>query len=92
MHELLKLLEKNARFKTRDLADLLAKKEVEIEGDIKDLENKGIIVGYHTIINWEASDTEICKAIIFVNCIPERDMGYDQIASRIARYPAVETL
>ena len=32
------------------------------------------------------------KAIIFVNCVPERVAGYDKIAERIGKYPEVESL
>ena len=92
MKELLRLLEQNARYETRDLADLLAEDEQSVGKQLSDLESKGIIAGYHTIINWEKADVEICKAIIFVNCIPERENGYDRIARRIAKYPEVETM
>ena len=92
MKELLRLLEQNARYETKDLADLLAEDEQSIGKQLSDLESKGIIAGYHTIINWEKADVEICKAIIFVNCIPERENGYDRIARRIAKYPEVETM
>ena len=92
MKELLKLLEKNARYETKDLAALLNEEEANVENKIKECEDKHIIVGYHTIINWERADIEISKAIIFVSCVPERETGYDRIAERIAKYPEVETL
>lgn len=92
MKELLKLLEDNAKYEVKDLAALLNEEEANVEGKIKEFEDTGIIAGYHTIINWEKADVEISKAIIFVNCVPERDAGYDHIAQRIAKYPEVETL
>ena len=92
MDELLKLLKDNARYEIKDLALLLNKDESEIEDQIRKLEEDKIIAGYHTIINWEKADVEICKAIIFVNCVPERERGYDRIAERIARFPEVEAL
>ncbi|MBR4462474.1 MAG: Lrp/AsnC family transcriptional regulator [Erysipelotrichaceae bacterium] len=92
MDELLKLLKDNARYEVKDLALLLNKEESEVEDQIRKLEEEKIIAGYHTIINWEKADVEICKAIIFVNCVPERERGYDRIAERIARFPEVEAL
>ena len=92
MRELLKLLENNARYEKRDLAALLNEEENNVEAKIKECEENGIIAGYHTIINWEAADIEVSKAIIFVSCVPEREAGYDRIAERIAKYPEVETL
>ena len=92
MYELLKLIENNARYNVKDLSALLLEEEDAVEGKIKDLEKSGVIAGYHTIINWDKSDVEISKAVIFVNCVPERDSGYDKIADRIAKYPEVESL
>ena len=92
MNELLKLLENNARYEIKDLAAVLNEDEETVKNNIKELEDKQVIAGYHTIINWEAADVEISKAIIFVNCVPERVAGYDKIAERIAKYPEVESL
>ena len=92
MNELLKLLKDNARYEVKDLALLLDEEEEEIKEQIKKLEDDRIIAGYHTIINWEKADVEISNALIFVNCMPEREAGYDRIAERIARFPEVESL
>ncbi|MBQ5804302.1 MAG: Lrp/AsnC family transcriptional regulator [Erysipelotrichaceae bacterium] len=92
MKELLNLIEKNARYETKDLAALLNEEEDQIDEQLRQLEKDHVIAGYHTIINWEKADQEITKAIIFVNCVPEREAGYDKIARKIAKYPEVETL
>ena len=92
MKELLTLLENNARFEVRDLAALLNESEEALTDEIRKLEEENIIAGYHTIINWDKADTEISKAIIFVNCVPERESGYDKIARKIANYPEVDSL
>ena len=92
MQELLSLLEKNSKYEPTDLADLLSMSEQTVTEQIKSYEKRGIIAGYHTIINWDKADIEISKAIIFVNCMPEREAGYDKIAGRLARYPEVESL
>ncbi|MBQ1308038.1 MAG: Lrp/AsnC family transcriptional regulator [Erysipelotrichaceae bacterium] len=92
MKELLNLIEKNARYETKDLAALLNEEEGQIDEQLRQLEKDHVIAGYHTIINWEKADQEITKAIIFVNCVPEREAGYDKIARKIAKYPEVETL
>ena len=92
MNELLKLIEGNARYEVKDLASLLDKEENAVSEEIKELEKNNVIAGYHTIINWEKADVEISKALIFVNCVPERVAGYDKLALRIAKYPEVESL
>ena len=92
MNELLKLLENNARCKVKDLAALLNEEEDAIREQLDEYEKSRIIAGYHTLINWEKADVEISKAYIFVNCVPERETGYDRLAMRIAKYPEVEAL
>lgn len=92
MKELLKLIENNARYDIRDLAALLNEDEEQVAKTIKGYEDDSIIAGYHTIINWDKADTEISKAIIFVNCVPEREAGYDKVAEKISRYPEVDTM
>ena len=92
MKELLTLLENNARYQVKDLAALLNEDESLIENTIREYEENNIIAGYHTIINWDRADAEISKAIIFVNCLPEREAGYDKVAAKIARYPEVDSL
>ena len=90
--KVLQLLEKNALYTPKDLADLLNEDPDLIADTVNQFEKDGIIVGYHTIINWDKADTEITKAIIFVNCVPERETGYDKVANAIARYPEVDSL
>ena len=92
MKELLRLIEKDARYEIKDLAALLNEEEMQVGEQLKQLEKDHVIAGYHTIVNWEKADQEITKAIIFVNCVPERETGYDKIARKIARYPEVESL
>ncbi|MBQ6126132.1 MAG: Lrp/AsnC family transcriptional regulator [Erysipelotrichaceae bacterium] len=92
MKELLNQIEKKARYETKDLAALLNEEEGQIDEKLRQLEKDHVIAGYHTIINWEKADQEITKAIIFVNCVPEREAGYDKIARKISKNPEVETL
>jgi len=86
---LLKMLQKDPRATVTDLADILGESEQDISDAITSLEEKKIIVGYHTIINWDKTSEERVEAIIEVSAKPERDKGYDKIAERISRYPEV---
>lgn len=89
---LLSLLETNARYSTRDLADVLLEDEESIIHTMKDLEKQKIICGYHTIINWDKTNRDNVMALIEVDVTPERDYGYDRIAKNIYRYPEVDTM
>lgn len=89
--QLLNILEKNARAEITDLAAILNETENEISDKMSDLEKARIICGYHTVINWDKTNTDRVTAIIEVKAIPERESGYDNIASHIYKYPEVET-
>lgn len=89
---LLSLLEKNARREVKDLADILQESEENILNTMTQLEREKVINGYHTVINWERANVDRVSALIEVTCQPERDYGYDRIASMIYSYSEVETM
>ena len=62
---LLSLLETNARYDTRDLADILLEDEESVIHTMKDMEKKKIICGYHTIMK-EIMDTIALREIFIV--------------------------
>lgn len=90
--KLLNLLEEDPRKSVTDLADLLGENEEDTEKAKKDLEDRRIICGYHTVINWDKTNVDHVDAVIAVSAKPERNTGYDKIAERIARYPEVSSL
>ena len=63
----------------------------QVETEIARLEHEGVILGYQAIINREKWDTDIVTAVIEVKITPERDGGFDRVASRIARFEEVQT-
>ena len=89
---LLSLLETNARYSTRDLADILLQDEESVIHTMSELEKKKVICGYHTIINWDKTNSHKVMALIEVEVAPERDYGYDRIARNIYRFPEVDTM
>ena len=80
MDAILKLLSENARLKTKDIAVMAGKTEVEARAQIEDYEKRGVIKGYHAIIDWEKTEREIVRAIIEINVTPKRDYGFEEIA------------
>lgn len=89
---LLSLIETNARYQTRDLADILLEDEESVIHTMQDLEKRKIICGYHTIINWNKTTKGKVMALIEIKVSPEREFGYDHIAKNIYRYPEVDTM
>ena len=73
--ELLKVIEKNSRIDTKELAVILGVEEVEVVNELAALEAEGIICGYHTLVNWEKTTEEKVTALIEVRVTPQRGQG-----------------
>ena len=72
---------------SNELIEIIEKKEKLYRNKIVNMfERNKIICGYHTIINWDKTNTEIVTALIQVNASPEREYGYDRIAERIYKF------
>ena len=92
MRELLELLEHDALRPVSEIAPMLGKSEYEVEQDIKRLEKDKVILSYNTLINWEKFGDNMVTAIIEVNLMPQREVGFDAIAERIYRFDEVRTV
>lgn len=90
--ELLKVIEKNSRIDTKELAVILGVEEVEIVNELAAMEAEGVICGYHTLVNWEKTSEEKVTALIEVRVTPQRGQGFDSIAERIYNYPEVRSV
>ncbi len=91
MQALIDLLQKNALMPRADIARMLDMTVEQVEAEIARLEHEGIILGYQAIVNREKWDTDVVTAVIEVKITPERDGGFDRIASRIAKFEEVQT-
>ena len=87
--ELLKLVEHNARIKIEDLAVMLNASSEEISAELEACKKEN--VGYNTMINWEKTEREEVTALIEVRITPQRNQGFDKIASQFYRYPQVSS-
>ncbi len=89
---ILKHLEKNSRIDLNDLATMLGITNAELANEIADMEKEHIICGYTTLINWDNTDKEIVTALIEVKVTPQRGMGFETLADRIAKFPEVTSV
>jgi len=87
--EILDILQKNSRISDEELAVMLGTDVATVKAAIKDMEEKGIITGYKTLIDWEKAQEEIVVAYIEVRVTPQRGQGFDKVAERIYQYPQV---
>ena len=90
--QLLSLISHDAKMETIDLARALNESEDHVLDTLSDLEKQRIICGYHTLINWDKTNTDHVMALIEVKVTPEREYGYDRIAKSIYHYPEVDTM
>ncbi len=92
MDELLKLLRKNALESPRNLARMLKIPERQVKERIARYEKEGVIRGYQAIVDEDRLDLNRVRAVIEVKITPERVGGFDRIASRLGKFPEVESL
>ena len=90
--KILKLLEKNARMEIADIATVTSLTEEEVRREISEMEKCGIIRGYKGVIDWEKVDSSSVSAIIELKVTPKAGLGFEEVAERIAKYPAVESV
>ena len=91
MDEILEILEKDSRVAPEDIAKMLKKNPKKVKEAIKKYEKEGVILKYKAVINKELikdTDSEV-RALIEVNIIPQKDLGFDKIAERIYSFPEV---
>ena len=89
---ILKHFENNSRIDLHDLAVMLGIKDHELANEISQMEKEHIICGYTTLINWDNTDKEIVTALIEVKVTPQRGMGFETLADRIAKFPEVTSI
>ncbi len=90
MEEILEVLEKNSRYTDQEIAVMTGKPVEEVREAIRDYEERSIIAGYTTLINWENTGRETVTALIEVQITPQRGVGFDKVAERIYKFPQVK--
>ena len=64
MNKLLELLQENARLSCEQLAVMLGSTPEEVRKQIDEYEKKGVIRGYHALVNWEKADANRASALM----------------------------
>jgi DNA-binding Lrp family transcriptional regulator len=92
MKEILEILESNPRIAPKEIASMTGTTEAAVASKIKEMEKKGIIRKYKTVIDWEKAGEEYVYAIIELKVALRSRTGYDSIAERIAKFPEVRSV
>ena len=90
MEEILEVLEKNSRYTDQEIAVMTGKTVEEVREAIRDYDERSVIAGYTTLINWENTGRETVTALIEVQITPQRGVGFDKVAERIYKFPQVK--
>ena len=92
MHQrILDLLRREGRLPAGDIATRLDMTVEDVVANIKKLEQERVILGYRAVISPKNLGEDYVLSLIEVKVQPQRDVGFDAIASRIYRYPEVKT-
>jgi DNA-binding Lrp family transcriptional regulator len=73
------------------MAAMLGITESEVRTRLQALESSRQIMGYRAILNEEAIQRDVVRAVIEVRITPERGGGFDKLAERIAKYSEVRS-
>ena len=90
--QILSYLEKNSKMDPKEIAILLGTEPDVVENEIRKMEEEKIICGYHTMIDWDKTSSEMVTALIEVRVTPQRGQGFDSIDERIYKYPEVRSV
>ncbi len=89
---ILRILERDARVPADDIATMVDMQVAEVHRIIRDCEVQKLIRSYRTVVDWERAGDESVTAMIDVRVSPAREVGFDDVAARIYRFPEVESV
>lgn len=96
MRQILELLERDAQLSHDTIATMTGLPVAEVDAAIARWETSGAIRRYKAVIDWDSVDedlsTETVIAFIDVALAPARDVGFDDVAARIARFGEVRSV
>lgn len=91
--ELLHILEENSRRSLDTIATMLDTSVEEVKETVAKLEQEKVIIKYPAIVNWQKVDEDdLVTAMIDVKVTPKREVGFDDVAERIYRFPEVQSV
>lgn len=89
---ILEILEQDARTTPEQVASMLGLESEKVRQAIQQMESAGIIRRYKTVIDWDRFGEERVFAFIDVKVSPAREVGFDDVAERIYRFPQVHAV
>ena len=90
MSNLVDILQETADPNPSNLAKILNLSVEEVEKELSKLQADGDLIGWVPLVHPSKKDNNEVRAVIEVKISPERDGGFDRLASRIAKFEEVE--
>ena len=90
--QIIDILTQDARTTAEQMAVMTGGELPQVQEAVAHLEAERILVRYAAMINWERTDRERVQAVIEVRVQPQRDKGFDAIATRIYQFEEVTSL
>lgn len=88
--EILHLLQADARLTPEQVGAMVGEPPSDVNEAIAQLQEERVILRYATVVDWEKAGVERVTAHIDVKITPQRDVGFDRLARRIARFAEVK--
>jgi len=85
-------LEKDARTTPQQISTMTGIPLAKVNNVINEAEEKGTIIKYKAMINWERLEEKQVWALIEVKIQPQREVGFDAVAERIYRFPQAQSV
>ena len=89
---ILTILEQNARATPEEISEMTGRSQDEVREVIAQAERDRAIVKYKAVVNWDRVGEQEVLALVELRVTPQRDVGFDGVAKRIARFPEVRSL
>ena len=92
MRDVFRILEQDGRATPERIATMTGLPVEEVRATIERAEADRTILKYKAVIDWSKLDEEEVWALIEVRVTPQRDVGFDAFAERVARFTQVRSL
>ncbi len=90
MSDLLSIIQETRDPRPESLAKLLGRSQHEVEAELQSLRDSGSLLGWVPLINSHKAEEVDVKSVIEVKISPEREGGFDRLATRISKFDEVE--
>jgi len=91
MNPVLKLMLEGEALSTAQMAEVLRMDVAQIEKELAGLKAQGVLLGWRPVLNPDYLSENQVFAVIEVKISPEREGGFDRLATRIAKFEQVRT-